>query len=57
MPEWKKKNLDDASKKIEEVVYMESCNTQMKINKHAHVDCICLLWGGLCLLGIRDYAE
>lgn len=33
MPEWKKKNLDDASKEIQEVVLMEILIKYMKINK------------------------
>lgn len=31
MPEWKKKNLDDASKKIDEVVQTELSDRQKKI--------------------------
>lgn len=46
MPEWKKKNLDDASKKIEEV-YLNGILKCTHENKHkdACVDCKCL-WRG-----------
>lgn len=44
MPEWKKKNLDDVSKKIEEVVYMEILKNGGECGcfNHASINNICL---------------
>lgn len=58
MPEWKKKNLDDASKKIEEVVQMwHSANMQEKKpceNKHVLTYNVC---GTIvCFLGVTSNA-
>lgn len=36
MPEWKKKNLDDVSKKIEEVVYMGSWKAEVNVDASNH---------------------